>query len=521
MRIPLYAKLMLSYLLVVGLVFLPTWVYVRTIQRGEARENVRKDLLDELTILQARLGTVAPEKLDSAIRSLLEVMPSRLTVVDPTGTVLGDSTGRTLENHANRPEILAALQSENGIGFAERRSATQGERLLYVARRYPATGPVRGVVRLSVPTARIDQGEQQSTVFVNRAGALALSAALVLSLVAALVVSRPLQRIADGARAFAAGDFGHPIDVRTGDELEDAADALSGLAAQLRDRLVQAGADRAALHGLIDDLPVGVILYDPTGQPVVLNGTARCACELTPSHELERARALRELPSQSAVLQRVLEEGVTGETTLDLPWASPPKTLHVRWIATYAADGTRQPALVIVDEDRPSAALSAVVRTSVRRLREAALELGSHPLAADLRKCADEAEQRVPAEVPTAVAVEVVALDALCAAALSQLESGRNDVRLSLEDPTVRVVDAGGRTRRAIRDFLAAALGGAGGPLTVTGTQGVAGIRLVVSTPHEPHGVRNVADLVRGLGGDAGTSRAGDRSESWLVVPRA
>src|SRR6185369_9471047 len=59
----------------------------------------------------------------------------RVTLIDSSGTVVGDAefspdARRRLENHATRPEVVAARGS--GIGVARRQSASAGDEELYV-----------------------------------------------------------------------------------------------------------------------------------------------------------------------------------------------------------------------------------------------------------------------------------------------------------------------------------------------------------------------------------------------------
>ena len=75
----------------------------------------------------------------------------RLTVLDGSGTVLGDSSANPseMENHADRPEVREAL--ENGQGQDIRQSETSGTKQLYRAVRVERPdGPVL-VYRASVP----------------------------------------------------------------------------------------------------------------------------------------------------------------------------------------------------------------------------------------------------------------------------------------------------------------------------------------------------------------------------------
>ena len=73
--------------------------------------------------------------------SLLKIVPApniRLTVINASGVVLYDSEVEdygSMENHLNRPEVLAAHRS--GSGGNIRKSATTGNSYYYYARQYP------------------------------------------------------------------------------------------------------------------------------------------------------------------------------------------------------------------------------------------------------------------------------------------------------------------------------------------------------------------------------------------------
>ncbi|HKQ96754.1 MAG TPA: PAS domain-containing sensor histidine kinase, partial [Candidatus Polarisedimenticolia bacterium] len=78
----------------------------------------------------------------------------RVTVIAADGAVLGDTdldgeALRTVENHAGRPEVVAALAK--GEGRSVRYSHTLGTDLLYVAVRIDPADATRGILRLSMP----------------------------------------------------------------------------------------------------------------------------------------------------------------------------------------------------------------------------------------------------------------------------------------------------------------------------------------------------------------------------------
>src|SRR5207253_1617061 len=96
-----------------------------------------------------------------AARALGQRIGHRITLIDPTGNVRGDTefdraSLAQLENHLTRPEVQAAIGggSGQGIGQDERLSASTNERRLYVAVR--GGPPGLAVVRVSTTLAVVD-----------------------------------------------------------------------------------------------------------------------------------------------------------------------------------------------------------------------------------------------------------------------------------------------------------------------------------------------------------------------------
>lgn len=522
-RIPLHVKLMGSYLVVVGLVFLPTLVYLGTIQRREVHATQVRDLTTEAQRIGERLHRTPPDQLSQTIDFVLTLLPERVTVIARDGRVLADSyTAGELENHTDTPEVRQALTE--GVGVAERRSETTGRTLLYVAAAWPRGAPAEGVVRLAVEANSIDAQGAQGTVFLNRASGVALSAAVLLSLLAALVVSRPLRRIAQSARAFAAGDFGHPVDVRTDDELGEAARALEDLGAQMRDRLLAAGADRAALHALVDELPTGVILFDARLEPVLINAPARLLAGFDASQEVERARQIPRLGEHAQAVAQVLEHGGSVDLELSAPWGNPASVV-ARWVLVHASNGTRQPALLLLDragELREATHLDAM-RRAADRLNDGARALGQTPLASRLRRMADELSALVPPPPARATDLAMLPLGGLLSDVLLDLdEARRGDVELALDDENTLVIEALGRTHRSLRAFLKEALDHSPAGEMVQLTTEPAGrcVRVVAHIPGIPRAMPHAARELRALGGDAGFERDGEQTRAWMLVPR-
>src|SRR2546423_301112 len=83
----------------------------------------------------------------------------RVTFIDAAGHVRGDtefdrSALPRLQNHRDRPEVRAAMDSASGVGVSQRLSASTNERQLYVAVRDGPPGLT--IVRVSATLAGVD-----------------------------------------------------------------------------------------------------------------------------------------------------------------------------------------------------------------------------------------------------------------------------------------------------------------------------------------------------------------------------
>jgi HAMP domain-containing protein len=384
-------------------------------------------------------------------------------------------------------------------------------------------------VRLAGSPAALEQTSAAGADFLWRAGAVAATAAILLSLVAAFVVSRPLRRIAQGARALAHGDFGYDITVHSHDELGEVSDALEELAAKLHQRLHAAGADRAALRALVDDLPVGVILYAADRSPEVVSGAARLLCGLTPDTEAERCRAIPGLASQAALVEKALHDSQVQEAALALPWL-PKAVLRARWIALPRQDGSRQLALAILTSEEKDQAdrARAALDEAGQALREGARTLGDASLARRLAAAASACELAADLRPVRPQDVKPAALKDLCEAAMADVAALAADrgvtVELQLAAPQLKVVEAGGRVERALRTLLehvvqTCARGERVG-LRADAADGF--VRLCTRGRGGEAAFTAEADLLlRALGGEAGRDGSGERAEAWLKIPRA
>lgn len=267
-------KLFLSYLVLTAAVVAALTLGVGFTLRGQLTAMVAGGLQRELMLarsLHQASPRITPDSLADKIGGLTG---RRVTLVDAAGNVLGDSNFdgaalTVLENHANRPEIVAAQAGR--VGRAVRRSASVGVRHLYVAA--PATQGQ--AIRLAVPLSEVDRTVGRVQHAILGGGAIALVVATLLSFGFSMAVTRPLRRVAVVARAMAAGDLSRRIQERGNDELGELTAALDVLADELQRRLGQLEGERAEMQALIDAMAEGVLAVGPAGELRRANPAAR------------------------------------------------------------------------------------------------------------------------------------------------------------------------------------------------------------------------------------------------------
>jgi two-component system phosphate regulon sensor histidine kinase PhoR len=206
-----------------------------------------------------------------------KVSGTRLTVVLPDGTVVADSTvgaaGLTgMENHESHPEIREAL---SGVpGFSRRRSITVREEMRYAALPIEDEGTVIGAARTALPVSMLDTRLRQITAIIWGTGLAALLLILAGAAWLARRITGPLAEMKAAAREMGAGNLSRTVQIRTGDEVEDMADAMNRMAAQLSKTIGQLDAEKARLMTLLANLSDGVIVIAPDRTVRMMNHAA-------------------------------------------------------------------------------------------------------------------------------------------------------------------------------------------------------------------------------------------------------
>lgn len=254
MKSRIFVKLFLAALVVIAACTVSLDLLIGRTWENMLRREIETSLRQKTQMFAARVADASPGSLKQMTEQAAPAAGARITVIDATGKVLADSEANpdTMENHAARPEFVAALQGQ--IGSATRLSKTIGVDLLYVA--VPIPG---GAVRMAYPLSSIREANREIRRDLLEGSAVAGLLALLLAFVATQSIGRRLLRITDFAERVAAGDLSARIQEGAGDEIAHVASALDKTARKLEEGFSALENSRQTLETLLNSMQEAVI----------------------------------------------------------------------------------------------------------------------------------------------------------------------------------------------------------------------------------------------------------------------
>jgi two-component system, OmpR family, phosphate regulon sensor histidine kinase PhoR len=272
-----------------------------------------------------------PNVLDPLAHRLATSAGIRVTFIDPTGVVLGESDEDrlTMDNHATRPEVAAALAGNEGSSI--RVSVTVQRDLLYVAVPVRDGGQIVGVSRAALPVTTLESFASRLGGTIALAGALATLLALVVVMLLSRAVTGPIGALTRSAETVAGGGsarFGAegPDETRRlGDALRTMSDRITG-----ERRLAESERDRLAV--LIDELGDAIVIASADGH---IERTNRAATDLFGTPLV--GRRITDVVRDHEVLDAIAAAHPDTDSVAHIERTDPPR--FQRAVARRLADG--------------------------------------------------------------------------------------------------------------------------------------------------------------------------------------
>jgi two-component system phosphate regulon sensor histidine kinase PhoR len=304
-----------SYLLVTLLSLVALTWYTTTSWRQFYLNQTAADLntraLLVRTYLQERFDPGDRAAIDRICKDLGRLTNTRLTVILPSGKVLGDSAEDPvrMDNHSDRPEVQAALKGREGI--SDRFSYTLGHERMYVAVPMKERDRMVAVVRVSLPMTSIAQALRALYLKTALGGLVIVLLLAGLSLFISQRISRPLEDLKRGARRFAAGDLSRRLPVPGSDELGSLAEAFNHMAEQLEDRINALIRQGQMQEAVLSSMVEGVLAVDEDQRLITLNraGARMLGVDYVASQDRSIKEVVRDPQLQSFITRTIFARG--------------------------------------------------------------------------------------------------------------------------------------------------------------------------------------------------------------------
>ncbi|MFY9814295.1 MAG: ATP-binding protein [Dehalococcoidales bacterium] len=267
----------LIVLVLLGMGFLG--VYVTVSARNTQVNHLKSQLVNEAKLVAniSMSNFADPNQqtnLDAMAQTIGTEINTRITFIALDGTVLGDNdhAAASMENHATRPEVEAALAG--GIGQDTRYSTTLHEYMMYAAAPVISQGQVIGVARVAVPLSAVESSLNNEVFTIISAVVIVAVLFILIAALIARMITRPVRQITKAAVGIAAGNLGQQIEIRTNDEIGRLAHAFNEMSQNLKTTMAAIVNERSNLAIVLANLTDGVVMTDAEEKILLANPAA-------------------------------------------------------------------------------------------------------------------------------------------------------------------------------------------------------------------------------------------------------
>ncbi|HRS94746.1 MAG TPA: ATP-binding protein [Candidatus Latescibacteria bacterium] len=323
---------------------------IRTFHAGQTGAELAAQAKLVRQVITPFLVQANPASVDSICKVFGVASSSRITVVSKSGIVLGETgpIAARLDNHADRPEIIAAFSGRTGS--AVRFSHTTRRTMMYTAIPVFQGGEPVAAVRVAKPIDSIEFLVVHLQWRFFLAGAVVALVATVAVLIAIRRATDPLETMRRVAHAYSQGDFRESLPTSRVSEVDDLAQSLNAMARQLDERIRSLVRQRNEQEAVLSSMVEGVIAVDSEERVINLNLAAArlVGADIARSHGRLIQEVVRNTELQQ-IIRRALDshEPVEGEIAI----RSEPR-VFLQAHGTVLRDGTGEciGALVVLND---------------------------------------------------------------------------------------------------------------------------------------------------------------------------
>ena len=336
MKRVLLKRIFFSYFILASILLIVLGNYLS----GAIKDNYISELLENLTVQSRLIAEDIPlsfkDNLDDFCKNYKDKTGARITIIDSSGRVLGDSDepSSLMDNHSNRQEIIEA--ETNDIGSAIRFSKTIHKNLFYLALAITKDSQKR-FLRMSVPLHDIEVAVRKIKIQILTASFVSLFIVFLIGLVLTGRIVKTIEQITVFSKEVASGNFRKRLFPRGKDELGELTKNVSNMAQELKNRLEQSEEEKHMTEAILMNMSDGLMLTDSKGRILLSNAAMKNLFGIESSIEGKTVMETLRKAELMEVIDKVVETKETTSREIEVAY---PKELYVMMTAApYSVRG--------------------------------------------------------------------------------------------------------------------------------------------------------------------------------------
>jgi two-component system phosphate regulon sensor histidine kinase PhoR len=343
-----------SYLLLILLFLAALSVFASRTLKHFFLNQMESDLETQAQLVAVHilpiLGPPDHERIDRLCKRLGERTTTRITVILPSGKVVGDSSEdpQVMDNHADRPEFMDALSGPPGMSIRHSRTLEKG--MMYVAIPIRKGDETLAIVRTAVGLEAIEETLGSIQTKIALGGVISILLASGVCFLVARRITRPIEHMKSWAESMAGGEFRFAQPVGYSSEIDGLSRAMKHMADELRTRIDTIINQRNEMETVLSSMLEGIIAVDRDDRILMMNRAAGEMFNADPSEA--QSRSVQEI-IRNIDLQRFISGALSGDVSVEkdiVQYSGGERILNVHGTPLRDPDGNNVGALMVLND---------------------------------------------------------------------------------------------------------------------------------------------------------------------------
>ncbi|WP_028313189.1 two-component system histidine kinase PnpS [Desulfatibacillum aliphaticivorans] len=274
----LFLQLFPSYLIVILISIVAVAWYASSAMSKFYLSNMEQDLMARAQFVEPQIVQLLDPPnlaaLDNLCKSVGRRTQTRITVILPTGRVVGDSdeNPKNMDNHVDRPEVIGA--SAGKITSSIRFSRTLDEKMMYMAVPTKQERNTIAIIRTAVSVSSLDEAVSDIRGKIAAGGLIIAFFAAIIALLAARRITRPIEQMKKWSESISRGDFNFSPPEAKSEEIESLSKAMNQMAKDLKGRIDFITRQKNQMEAVLASMVEGVVALDTEQRIIGMNQAA-------------------------------------------------------------------------------------------------------------------------------------------------------------------------------------------------------------------------------------------------------